>query len=188
MLTFKARNDERDRMIKEKQEAGEPIVEEELPKVPDMPTREPEMTRLHLISITDMKFCVQKMFEYDQVLFEMEPRIQQFDITEEKLKMSLLTQQFKKKFYEEDTVYEMPPQPSTVYSENPEIQAIVEGLDDQTSIPDAPDSLKNAFAVTLFCMEAAFDSRSSDFLQHAFNEFPDRDYLILLQPHTVVEQ
>jgi hypothetical protein len=82
--------------------------------------------------------------------------------------MSLLTKQFKKKFYEEDEVYEMPPEPSKVYSENPEIQKIVEGLDNQTDIPDVPDSLKNAFAVTLFCMEAAFDSRSTDFLKHAF--------------------
>jgi hypothetical protein len=37
-------------------------------------------------------------------------------------------------------------------------------------------------------MEAAFDSRSTDFLRYAFDQYPDRDYLILLQPHTVVEQ
>jgi hypothetical protein len=36
-------------------------------------------------------------------------------------------------------------------------------------------------------MEAAFDSRSTDFLKHAFDEYPDRDYLIVTQPHTVVE-
>ena len=29
--------------------------------------------------------------------------------------------------------------------------------------------MKNAFAVTLFCMEAAFDSRSKDFLKYAFD-------------------
>ena len=56
-----------------------------------------------------------------------------------------------------------------------------------TTIPEAPDSLKNAFAITLFCMEAAFDSRSTDFLKYAFDEYPDRDYLIITQPHTVVE-
>jgi hypothetical protein len=47
--------------------------------------------------------------------------------------------------------------------------------------------MKNAFAVTLFCMEAAFDCRSKDFLKYAFEEFPDRDYLIVSQPHTVSE-
>ena len=36
-------------------------------------------------------------------------------------------------------------------------------------------------------MEAAFDSRSTDFLKHAFDEYPERDYLIITQPHTVVE-
>jgi hypothetical protein len=36
-------------------------------------------------------------------------------------------------------------------------------------------------------MEAAFDSRSKDFLKYAFDEYPDRDYLMITQPHTVVE-
>jgi hypothetical protein len=48
-----------------------------------------------------------------------------------------------------------------------------------TTIPDAPDNLKNAFAITLFCMEAAFDSRATDFLKYAFDEYPERDYLII---------
>jgi len=36
-------------------------------------------------------------------------------------------------------------------------------------------------------MEAAFDSRSTDFLKYAFDEYPEKDYLIITQPHTVVE-
>lgn len=56
-----------------------------------------------------------------------------------------------------------------------------------TTIPDPPESAKNAFAITLFCMEAAVDSRAIDFLKYAFNLFPDRDYLIVTQPHTVPE-
>ena len=36
-------------------------------------------------------------------------------------------------------------------------------------------------------MEAAVDSRAIDFLKYAFNLFPDRDYLIVTQPHTVPE-
>jgi len=64
----------------------------------------------------------------------------------------------------------------------------VEGIKDTTTIPESiPNSLKNCFAVTLFCMEAAFDSRSQDFLKYAFESYPDRDYLIVTQPHTVVE-
>ena len=55
------------------------------------------------------------------------------------------------------------------------------------TIPEPPEKAKNAFAITLYCMEAAFDSRSKDFLKHAFDRFPDRDYLIVTQPHTVAE-
>jgi hypothetical protein len=36
-------------------------------------------------------------------------------------------------------------------------------------------------------MESAFDSRSKDFLKYAFDLFPDRDYLIVTQPHTIPE-
>ena len=100
---------------------------------------------------------------------------------------SMLTKKFKKKFYDEEPVYEMPKEPTKVYSDSPEIQAIVERIDDLTSVPEAPDSLQNAFAITLFCMEAAFDSRSQDFLKYAFEAYPERDYLIITQPHTVVE-
>lgn len=55
------------------------------------------------------------------------------------------------------------------------------------TIPEPPESAKNAFAITLFCMEAAFDSRAKDFLKYAFDLFPDRDYLIVTQPHTIAE-
>ena len=73
------------------------------------------------------------------------------------------------------------------YSDDPHIQAICEQINDVTSIPDPPESAKNAFAITLFCMESAFDSRSKDFLKYAFDLFPDRDYLIVTQPHTIAE-
>lgn len=184
-LVAKTKREEREELIRKAEAAGEKISEADLPQVPEVPERKPVLMLVHLISITDMKFCAQKMFEFDKVLFEM--GVQKFDINEESIKMSLLTKQFKKKFYEEDVVYEMPPEPSKVYSDNAEIQTIVEKLDDLTSIPEAPDSLKNAFAITLFCQEAAFDSRSTDFLKHAFEQFPDRDYLVITQPHTVVE-
>ena len=36
-------------------------------------------------------------------------------------------------------------------------------------------------------MEAAVDSRSKDFLKYAFELYPERDYLIVTQPHTVPE-
>ena len=66
-----------------------------------------------------------------------------------------------------------------IYSEDGHYNDIVSGLEDLDVIPDPPEKAKNAFAITLFCMEAAFDSRSKDFLKYAFDRFPDRDYLIV---------
>lgn len=74
-----------------------------------------------------------------------------------------------------------------MYSSNPEIQALVSEINDLTSIPDPPEDTKNAFAITLFCMETAFDCRSFDLLKHAFDLFPDRDYLVITMPHTIPE-
>jgi len=74
---------------------------------------------LHLISITDMKFCAQKMFEFDKVLFHM--GVQKFDIGDEQAQMAMLTRKYKKKFYDEEEVHKMSDEPSKIYSENPEI-------------------------------------------------------------------
>lgn len=73
------------------------------------------------------------------------------------------------------------------YSDDKEIQKICELINDLHSIPDPTESAKNAFAITLFCMESMFDCRSKDFLKYAFDLFPDRDYLIVTQPHTIAE-
>lgn len=54
------------------------------------------------------------------------------------------------------------------YSKDPVYNALVQDIDDLEVIPDAPDKAKNVIAITLFCMEAAFDSRSKDFLKYAF--------------------
>ena len=65
------------------------------------------------------------------------------------------------------------------YSTDYTYNEIVASLEDLDTIPDPPERAKNAFAITLFCMEAAFDSRSKDFLKYAFDLFPDRDYLVV---------
>ena len=44
-----------------------------------------------------------------------------------------------------------------------------------------------AFAVTLFCVDEMFESRSQDFLRRAFETFPDREYCIVTLPHTASE-
>ncbi|KAF2981067.1 hypothetical protein EK904_002257 [Melospiza melodia maxima] len=45
----------------------------------------------------------------------------------------------------------------------------------------------NVFSIRLFCIDEQYKSRSLDFLQYAFNVFPDRDLCVILVPHHVPE-
>ena len=45
----------------------------------------------------------------------------------------------------------------------------------------------NCFAVTLFCVDDGYDNRCGDFLEPAFELFPDREYCLLSLPHTSPE-
>ena len=146
-----------------------------------MKPSKPILVKLKLTSIHDLLNCLNSMGEFDRMLTDL--GMTQFNYYDEEDKA---LERAGKPF-----VRELEPLPDFIgfqeYSTNPEIQAIVEQIDDLNSIPDPPESAKNAFAITLFCMEAAFDSRSKDFLKYAFDLFPDRDYLIVTQPHTVPE-
>ena len=79
------------------------------------------------------------------------------------------------------------PELKLLYSKDPEYENIVKTLNDLETIPEAPEKAKNAFAITIFILENAFESRGCDFLQHAFDLFPDKDYMIVTQPHNVPE-
>ena len=108
---------------KDAEQTGEKLDETEF-KIPVVEAKKPVLMLLHLISITDLKFCAQKMFEFDKVLYQM--GVQKFEITQEQNLMAMLTKNYKKKFYDEEEVQRMADEPSKVYSDNPEIQAIVE--------------------------------------------------------------
>jgi len=126
------------------------------------------------------------MMDYDFVLNEM--GIMTGDVTEEKIRGSKVQEGHERQKLQARSVGHV--QPSFghgVYSDHPLYNDIVAEIQDLDTIPDPPASALNAFAITLFCMEAAFDSRSKDFLKYAFDRFPDRDYLIVTQPHTVAE-
>ena len=62
-----------------------------------------------------------------------------------------------------------------------------EDLTDLNALPDIPIDVHNAIAINLFCIDEKYESRSIDFLEYAFSLFPDRDYIILTQPHIVHE-
>ena len=63
----------------------------------------------------------------------------------------------------------------------------VEDLDDLDIIPEPPEMAKNAFCLVLYCIDDAFDSFGIEFLESAFEQFPEREYMIITQPHTCPE-
>jgi adenylate kinase family enzyme len=42
----------------------------------------------------------------------------------------------------------------------------------------------NAFAISLFCLDEKYESRSEDLIRVAFEEYPEKDYCILMIPNT----
>ena len=65
--------------------------------------------------------------------------------------------------------------------------SIIASMTDDSSLPEVPDEYHNAISINLFCIDSNFESRSEDFLKYGFKLFPDRDYIILTQPHTIPE-
>ena len=63
----------------------------------------------------------------------------------------------------------------------------IEDLDDLELIPDPPEIAKNAFCLVLYCIDEAFDSFGIKFLETLFEQFPERDYMVITQPHTCSE-
>jgi len=64
----------------------------------------------------------------------------------------------------------------------PELEPVVEPAE-----PEEFELRSMAFAVTLFCVDDVFESRAHDFLQRAFDTFPDREYCVITLPHTAAE-
>ena len=62
-----------------------------------------------------------------------------------------------------------------------------EEMTNPNGLPNIPIRANNAICINLFCIDENYESRSIDFLEYAFILFPDRDYIILTQPHTVPE-
>jgi hypothetical protein len=125
--------------------------------------------------------ALERMADFDRTLCEL-GEIREVDFKSEDSALRAA-----KRPYIQQLVSLAPVSEDIEYSTHPEIQKRCREIDDLTSIPDPVKGTENAFAITLFCMEAAFDSRSQDFLKYAFDIYPDREYLIVTQPHTVAE-
>lgn len=77
-------------------------------------------------------------------------------------------------------------------SEVAAISLTLANLDRWLDPPDKPPKtevleLCNAFAITLFCLDDAFESRAADFLDIAFDLFPEIDFCIITMPPTASE-
>jgi hypothetical protein len=66
-------------------------------------------------------------------------------------------------------------------------QNYLENYTDLNALPPFPEEVLNAFCVKLFFIEQAFESRSTDFLLKAFDCFPEKDYMVITQPHHFTE-
>jgi hypothetical protein len=160
-------------------------------KAPPQPIR----VKLYETSIYDFHQALNKSQDYDFTLSEL--GIVKTDLEEEKVRegLRIKTEEDSDVDVSGDETKNFMTRPNLKgasteeikYSDYPEYNELVKHLKDLQSIPDPPEKAKNAFAITLFCIELAFDSRSRDFLRYAFDLYPDRDYLILTQPHTVPE-
>lgn len=68
--------------------------------------------------------------------------------------------------------------------ENSEFRDLISNPDD---LPEIPLEYQNAIVINLFCIDENYESRSGDFLRYAFKLFPEKEYIILTQPHTIPE-
>lgn len=188
---------------KKEEKKGEEEEKKEEAKAAEQKKEPPKPIKIwqYLTSIYDFINSIEKMHEYDFILNEMGMMTFDLSLEKEKIQKAKLGGDKQKTLAKGIQSGPAGGRPGTaqsrgddrhqaieeIYSEDPYYHSIVKDLTDFETIPEPPEKAKNAFAITLFCMEAAFDSRSKDFLKHAFDRFPDRDYLIVTQPHTVAE-
>jgi hypothetical protein len=64
---------------------------------------------------------------------------------------------------------------------------VIDQLENDEGLPEIPNEAINCFCVTLFCIAEAVNSCVNEFIYKAFDLFPERDYMIMTQPHTVPE-
>lgn len=68
-----------------------------------------------------------------------------------------------------------------------EFGSYIADVSSMDKLPEVPIKAQNAIVINLFCIDEQYESRSLDFVEYAFSLFPDRDYIILTQPYTVLE-
>ncbi|MCQ2817206.1 MAG: DUF4821 domain-containing protein, partial [archaeon] len=152
-----------------------------------------EKVTLFEVSISEFFKAVEKTFEYDRLLHELK-MVDDPDLAEEykeykEREHQLYLASLKDDKTEYEKVKEMNLNKNVKDSDAlmEKYKNILDTYTDENAIPPTPNEVQNAFCVKLFFIEQAFESRSSDFLMQAFDLFPDKDYLVLTQPHSFIE-
>jgi len=153
----------------------------------------PIKVKAYEVNISDFFKAVETTFKYDKVMYE----LKEIDDPDFKKEYEEYLENEKRKYEEslkqEKSAYQQIEERNKEKNEKAskasyeKYKEILENYNDEDSIPPTPNEIINAFCVKLFFIEQAFESRSSDFLLKVFDQFPDKDYLVLTQPHSFIE-
>ena len=155
--------------------------------------QKPIKVKAYEVNISDFFKAVETTFKYDKVMYE----LKEIDDPDFKKEYEEYMESEKKKYEEslkqEKSIYQQIEEKNKKKNEMAsqasyeKYKEILETYNDENAIPPTPNEIINAFCVKLFFIEQAFESRSSDFLLKVFDQFPDKDYLVLTQPHSFIE-
>ena len=155
--------------------------------------QKPIKVKAYEVNISDFFKAVETTFKYDKVMYE----LKEIDDPDFKKEYEEYMESEKKKYEEslkqEKSIYQQIEEKNKKKNEMAsqasyeKYKEILENYNDENAIPPTPNEIINAFCVKLFFIEQAFESRSSDFLLKVFDQFPDKDYLVLTQPHSFIE-
>jgi len=153
----------------------------------------PQEVTAYFISIGEFFKAVDLSFEYDKTLSDMgflnsDKFVIELNDYENKLEEAELLK-IKTNFTEYQNLYKNMEKENLEKSKN-DLERYSKGLEGYTNsseLPPFPNEVLNAFCVKLFFIEQAFESRSTDFLLKAFDAFPDKDFMVITQPHHFTE-
>lgn len=153
----------------------------------------PVQVTLYEVSLSDFLKSIETSFEYDKLLYELGVvTCEDFEREYNEYK-TMQEMKEKGKLYESISEYDrIKEELLKANTRESEYQlklysSVLENYNDEKTIPPTPPEVLNAFCVKLYFVEQAFESRSIDFLIQAFDLFPNKDYLILTQPHSYFE-
>jgi hypothetical protein len=155
--------------------------------------KKPEPVTLFEVSLSEFLKSIEVSFEYDKLLYEMGILNSTEFKKEYERYLKIQEEMENSKLKHDKTEYENLKNSSlkTNIEQSEEVlkhyEEFLKDYEDENVLPPMPESVLNAFCVKLFFIEQAFESRSTDFLVQAFDLFPDKDYLVVTQPHSYTE-